>query len=55
MAVTKLIFNPGINKEFTDLMDKGGWSDGNLVRFRKGLPDVKSIKRREIRRSTTTN
>jgi hypothetical protein len=38
MAVTKLIFNPGINKEFTDLMDKGGWSDGNLVRFRKGLP-----------------
>ena len=39
MAVTKLIFNPGINKEFTDLMDKGGWSDGNLVRFRKGLPE----------------
>lgn len=39
MAVTKLIFNPGINKESTDLMDKGGWSDGNLVRFRKGLPE----------------
>ena len=39
MAVTKIIFNPGINKEFTDLMDKGGWSDGNLVRFRKGLPE----------------
>jgi len=39
MAVTKLIFNPGINKESTDLMDKGGWADGNLVRFRKGLPE----------------
>ena len=39
MALTKIIFNPGINKDFTDLMDKGGWSDGNLVRFRKGLPE----------------
>ena len=39
MALTKLIFNPGINKESTDLMDKGGWADGNLVRFRKGLPE----------------
>jgi|TARA_R100001530_G_scaffold130055_1_gene100736 hypothetical protein len=39
MALTKVVFNPGINKEFTDLMDKGGWSDGNLIRFRKGLPE----------------
>tara|TARA_R100001440_G_scaffold42429_1_gene62158 strand:+ start:629 stop:2509 length:1881 start_codon:yes stop_codon:yes gene_type:complete len=39
MAVTKILFNPGINKEFTELMDKGGWADGNLVRFRKGLPE----------------
>ena len=39
MALTKVIFNPGINKEFTELMDKGGWADGNLVRFRKGLPE----------------
>ncbi len=23
----------------TDLMSKGGWTDGNLVRFRKGLPE----------------
>jgi hypothetical protein len=36
MALTKLIFQPGINKEMTDLMDKGGWVDANLVRFRKG-------------------
>ena len=39
MALTKLTFQPGINKEMTDLMDKGGWADGNLVRFRKGLPE----------------
>jgi len=39
MALTKFTFQPGINKEMTDLMDKGGWADGNLVRFRKGLPE----------------
>ena len=39
MPLTKLQFNPGINKEMTDLMSKGGWTDGNLVRFRKGLPE----------------
>lgn len=39
MPLTKFTFQPGINKEMTDLMDKGGWSDGNLVRFRKGLPE----------------
>ena len=39
MPLTKLQFTPGINKEMTDLMDKGGWSDGNLVRFRKGMPE----------------
>ena len=39
MALTKLILNPGINKESTDLVDKGGWVDGNLIRFRKGLPE----------------
>ena len=39
MAVSKILFNPGINKELTELMDEGGWADGNLVRFRKGLPE----------------
>jgi len=39
MPLTKFTFQPGINKEMTDLMDKGGWSDGNLVRSRKGLPE----------------
>jgi len=39
MPLSKLQFTPGINKEMTDLVDKGGWADGNLVRFRKGLPE----------------
>ena len=34
MAVSKILFNPGINKELTELMDEGGWADGNLVRFK---------------------
>ena len=39
MPLTKLQFVPGINKEMTDLVDKGGWADANLVRFRKGMPE----------------
>ena len=39
MALTKFLFKPGIDKEMTDLVDKGGWADGNLIRFRKGLPE----------------
>ena len=38
MPLNKFTFNPGINKEMTDLMVESGWTDGNLVRFRKGLP-----------------
>jgi len=36
MPLTNLEFQPGINKESTDYAAKGGWVDGNLVRFRKG-------------------
>jgi len=39
MPLQKFIFNPGINKEGTDYTSEGGWFDGNLVRFRKGLPE----------------
>jgi hypothetical protein len=39
MTLQKFIFNPGINKEGTDYTAEGGWFDGNLVRFRKGLPE----------------
>ena len=36
MPLQTLDFNPGIDKEATDYSAKGGWVDGNLVRFRKG-------------------
>jgi len=35
MPLEKLIFKPGIVKEATDYAEGGGWTDGNLVRFRK--------------------
>ena len=36
MALSKVEFQPGINKEETDYASSGGWVDGNLIRFRKG-------------------
>lgn len=39
MPLQKLLFKPGINKELTAYTNEGGWFDGNLVRFRKGLPE----------------
>ena len=39
MPLQKFLFNPGINKEGTAYTAEGGWFDGNLVRFRKGLPE----------------
>ena len=36
MPLQTLDFQPGIDKEATDYSAKGGWVDGNLVRFRKG-------------------
>ena len=36
MPLQTLEFQPGINKEATDYSAKGGWVDGNLIRFRKG-------------------
>jgi hypothetical protein len=35
MPLSKIEFQPGINKEATDYSAQGGWVDGNLVRFRK--------------------
>ena len=37
MPFTKLNFKAGIDKENTKYSAEGGWVDGNLVRFRKGL------------------
>jgi len=39
VPLQKFIFNPGINREGTSYTAKGGWFDGNLVRFRKGFPE----------------
>ena len=39
MALSKLKFRPGINRDKTDLAQMGGWYDGNLVRFREGYPE----------------
>jgi len=39
MPLQKLLFKPGINKDTTAYANEGGWFDGNLVRFRKGLPE----------------
>ena len=35
MALQKLVFRPGVNREGTDYDNEGGWFDVNLVRFRK--------------------
>jgi len=39
VPLQKLLFKPGINKDTTAYTNEGGWFDGNLVRFRKGLPE----------------
>lgn len=40
MALTKLQFRPGFNREQTSYTNEGGWVDGNKVRFRAGLPET---------------
>lgn len=40
MALTKLVFQPGINRETTAYANEGGWWDGDLVRFRAGKPET---------------
>ena len=34
MALQKLVFRPGVNREGTDYDNEGGWFDVNLVPFR---------------------
>ena len=38
MAVRKLQFKPGVNRETTRYAAEGQWYDTNKVRFRRGLP-----------------
>lgn len=39
MPLSPLIFRPGFNKQFTPLLQEGGYTDGDLVRFRDGLAE----------------
>ena len=39
MALQKLSFRPGLNREGTIYSSEGGWYDGNCIRFRSGLPE----------------
>lgn len=39
MPLTKLQFQPGINKETTSYSNEGGWFDSDKVRFRMGFPE----------------
>jgi len=40
MALIKLQFRPGINRETTAYANEGGWYDCDLVRFRYGKPET---------------
>ena len=39
MALTKLQFRPGINREVTSYSNEGGWFDCDKIRFRFGYPE----------------
>jgi len=39
MPLSKLQFNPGINKEITKYSNEAGWNDCDKVRFRQGYPE----------------
>ena len=39
MALSKLVFKPGVNKDQTDYASEGGWYDIQWVRFRSGFPE----------------
>lgn len=39
MALRKLVFQPGINRDKTNYSAEGGWYSGDKVRFRQGFPE----------------
>ncbi len=39
MALSKLQFRSGVNKETTSYSNEGGWFDVDKVRFRSGFPE----------------
>ena len=40
MGMQKILMRPGLNTQRTPLLNQGGWSSGNLMRFREGLPET---------------
>ena len=40
MALSKLQFRPGINRELTNYANEGGWFDCDKIRFRFGVPET---------------
>lgn len=39
MALTKLVFKPGINRDQTNYASEGGWYECDKIRFRSGYPE----------------
>ncbi len=39
MALTKLVFKPGINRDQTNYAAEGGWYECDKIRFRSGYPE----------------
>jgi len=39
MALRKLVFQPGINRDITNYANQGGWYACDKIRFRKGFPE----------------
>lgn len=39
MALTKLVFKPGINRDQTNYASEGGWFECDKIRFRSGYPE----------------
>jgi hypothetical protein len=39
MALSKLVFKPGVNRDQTNYSSEGGWYDCDKIRFRSGYPE----------------
>lgn len=39
MALKKLVFQPGVNRDVTSYANEGGWYSCDKIRFRKGFPE----------------
>ena len=39
MPLSKIQFQPGVNRETTSYANENGWFNSDLIRFRKGRPE----------------